>query len=150
MGRQRSSDSAIVQLVLALEKASVAAAKREISVVKGAGWLGVVLVLLVAEVSDGVSLGSWLEVMGAGLSPCAGGVEGGVGGAFDSVTARRFCSPLMFGTRKLYAIDWVAGGGCPRMWSSTCAELAIYRTGIRMVSFVILASSGGENPEIWR
>lgn len=133
MGRQRSRDSAIVQLVLALEKASVAAAKREISVVMGAGWVGVVLG---PGVLDGVSLGFWLEVMGACFSPCGGGVEGGVGGAFgssgdvvcfdDSVTARRFCSPLMFGTRKLYAIDWVAGGGCPRMWSSTCAELAIY------------------------
>lgn len=43
----------------------------------------------------------------------------------NSVTEMRFCSPLRLGTRKLYAIDWVAGGGCPRMWFSTCAELAI-------------------------
>lgn len=69
----------MVQLVLALEKASVAAAKREISVVKGAECEGSVLV---PEVSDGIPLGSWLELMGAGFSPCGGGVEGGVGGAF--------------------------------------------------------------------
>lgn len=133
----------MVQLVFALEKDSVAAAKREISVEKGAEWEGA---LLVPEVLDGISLGSWVEVMGAGSSPCGGVVEGGVGGAFgssgdvigavsdapvlaDSLTERRFCSPLMFGTRKLYAIDWVAGGGCPRMWSNTCAELAICKRG---------------------
>lgn len=104
----------MVQFVFALEKASVAAAKRDISVVNGA--MGS---LLVPRLSDGISFGSCVEVMGAGCSISGGGVEGGVGGAWalgspgdvigalllelavfdDSVTERRFCNPLMFGTR---------------------------------------------------
>ena len=104
----------MVQLVLAWEKASVAAAKRDISVENGAECEGSLVLL---EVPDGISLGSWVEVIGAGFSPSGGGVEGGVGGAFgspedvmgavwfdrafldDSVTERRFFKPLMFGTR---------------------------------------------------
>lgn len=102
----------MVQFVFALEKASVAAAKREISVLNGA-----VVSSLVARLSDGISFGSCVEVMGAGCSLSGGGVEGGVGGALgspgevigalllekavfdDSVTDRRFCKPLRFGTR---------------------------------------------------
>ncbi len=112
MRRHRSSESAIVQLVLALEKASVAAVKREISVVMGAECDEVWLVL------EGIALGSSVEVIGAGSSLSGGGVAGGVGGRFgssgdvigagsvvfsfaESVTESRFCNPLILGTRKL-------------------------------------------------
>ena len=71
----------MVQLVLALEKASVAAAKREISVENDAEWEGS---WLMPEVVDCISFGSWVEVMGAESSSCGGGVGGGVGGRFGS------------------------------------------------------------------
>ena len=82
IGLKRSMDSAIVQLVLALEKASVAAAKREISVVNCGErvlleWEG----LPGAVVRDGISLGSWVDVFEAGASWEDEGDGGGVGGA---------------------------------------------------------------------
>src|SRR5947209_19842297 len=97
MGRERSRDWAMVQLVLAREKAAVAAAKREISLVlggegesKGEVWdeVGVDVVLVISD-----SVG--------------GGVEGGVGYAdsesesgFDlSKMDMRFSSPRMLGIR---------------------------------------------------
>jgi hypothetical protein len=97
MGRERSRDSAMVQLVLAREKASVAAAKSEISLVLG---------------GDGESNGEvWdevdVEVVFAVSDSVGGGVEGGVGYAgsesesgFDlSKTDMRFSSPRMLGIR---------------------------------------------------
>ena len=82
MERHLSRDSAIVQFVFAFEKASVAAVKSEISVVGAeemdfAGLTG----SLLSRLEDGISFGSWLDVMGAGLSsPSRFGVGGGVGG----------------------------------------------------------------------
>jgi hypothetical protein len=95
MGRERSRDSAMVQLVLAREKASVAAAKSEISLVLG---------------GDGESKGEvWDEVDAKVVfaDSVGGGVEGGVGYAdsesesgFDlSKTDMRFSSPRMLGIR---------------------------------------------------
>jgi hypothetical protein len=95
IGRERSRDSAIVQLVLAREKASVAAAKSEISLVLG---------------GDGESKGEvWDEVDAEVVfaDSVGGGVEGGVGYAdsesesgFDlSKTDMRFSSPRMLGIR---------------------------------------------------
>jgi hypothetical protein len=91
MGRQRSRDSAMVQLVLAREKASVAAAKREISWVLGGEGESEGEVEVVLMVSDSVG----------------GGVEGGVGYAdsesesgFDlSKMDMRFSSPRTLGIR---------------------------------------------------
>lgn len=83
----------MLQLVLAREKASVAAAKSEISVVFGVG----------GEM-DG-EFGSWLDVVGADSDWVGGGVEGGVGYAdcgsgFDlSKMDMRFSSPRMLGMR---------------------------------------------------
>ena len=113
-------DSAIVQLVLALEKASVAAVKRETSVVLAdVEELGGVMGSLIPVWLEGISLGSWVDVTGPGSSSLSGWVEGGgVGGAFGSrgevigagssmdaeeppLAARKFCRPLRLGTRKL-------------------------------------------------
>lgn len=125
MGSQRLRDSAIVQLVLALEKASVAAVKREISI------LGRVIDAdgaesLAFDILDGISLGSWVDVIGAGSSEELG-EGGGVGKGFVescrdptvppasdaplSCALRKFSKPLRLGTRKLYAIGPDAAGG---------------------------------------
>ena len=108
-----------MQFVFAFENASVAAVNNETSAENNglddfAGWTG----LSFPDVSEGISLGSSVEVMGAG-SPWSGvGDDGGIGGALglledvigdgsvpvacDSSDAlRKFCSPLMLGTKKL-------------------------------------------------
>ena len=117
----------MVQLVFALENASVAAVKSDTSVVSeveddSAGRLG----LSSPGVIEGISFGSWVEVVGAGSScdPSSWsglGEEGGVGSSLGSSVDvmgaepgpddlvspdafRKFSSPLRFGTRKLYAI----------------------------------------------
>ena len=97
MGRERSRDSAMLQFVLVREKASVAAAKREISAVLGAEWE-----------SEG-EFGSVVGIMGIGSDSVweSGGVEGGDGYAdcdsesgFDlSKMDMRFSRPRMFGMR---------------------------------------------------
>ena len=97
MGRERSRDSAMVQLVLAREKASVAAAKREISLVLGGEGESK------GEVWDEVDA----EVVLVVSDSVGGGVEGGVGYAdsesesdFDlSKVDMRFSSPRMLGIR---------------------------------------------------
>ena len=80
MGFERSSDSWIVQLVFVLEKASVAAANKEIS--------------LVLDVESGAV---------EGYEASGGGVEGGVGyeeEPFDFWRMlTRFSRPRMFGIR---------------------------------------------------
>ena len=122
----------MVQFVFAFENASVAAAKRDTSVVKEweedvAGSVGGSS----PEVLEGISFGSWEEVVGAGSSCdvfflCGFG-EGDVGSSlgswvdvmgvdseFDFASSdalRKFSSPLRFGTRKLYAIASQAAGG---------------------------------------
>ena len=71
---------------------------------------------------EGSSLGSWVEVMGAGSSsPARFGAGGGLGGALGSggevigagssteeaepsLALRKLWKPLRLGTRKLYAI----------------------------------------------
>ena len=65
MGLLRVRDSAVVQFVLAREKASVAARKTEISVVWLVGCEGEDVVLN-GWGSEGIALGFWVEVMGAG------------------------------------------------------------------------------------
>lgn len=122
MAALRERDSAMVQLVLAREKASVAAVKMEISVfgvVEGdkeeEGDLRVGSLRLEGE--EGIELGSWVEVMGAGSAySCSLGEGGGVGGAFGSwdgwersgsrvagftsfAALMRFCRPLRLGMR---------------------------------------------------
>ena len=97
MGRERSRDSAMLQFVLVREKASVAAAKREISAVFG------------AEGESKGAFGSAVEVVGADSDWDweGGGVEGGVGYAdcvsesgFDlSKMDMRFSRPRMLGMR---------------------------------------------------
>lgn len=80
-------DSLIVQFVFALEKASVAAVKREISMalVKEDEDLGGPTGLSRMVVEEGISLGSCVDVMGAGSSlPSRLGVGGGVGISFGS------------------------------------------------------------------
>ena len=79
-----SRDSAIVQLVFAFEKASVAAVKRETSMVLvEVGDLRGLTESLVSPSYDGIALGSWVDVMGAGSSsPLRRGEGGGVGGVF--------------------------------------------------------------------
>lgn len=104
IGLKRSMDSAIEQFVLALEKASVAAAKTDISVENG----GELPTISLVGHADGISLGSLVDVLEAGGSCSIFGEDSGVGGAFDgfasSVALRKFCKPFMFGTRKLYEI----------------------------------------------
>lgn len=81
MALQLERDSVIEQFVFALEKASVAAVKREISIVLVeeedlGGSTGSWMVVLV----EGISVGSYVDVMGAGSSsPSRLGVGGGVG-----------------------------------------------------------------------
>ena len=69
IGLHRFSDSCIVQLVFALENASVAAAKSDISVVNEGeddpvGCVG----SFRPEVVEDISFGSWVDVMGDGSS----------------------------------------------------------------------------------
>ena len=47
-------------------------------------------------------------------------------GKAASYALRRFSSPLRFGTRKLYAMELEAAGGCLLSDSRIPAELAIY------------------------
>ena len=101
MGRERSRDSAMLQFVLVREKASVAAAKREISLVLG----------LEGEREAEAEFGSGVEVVGAEEDWVGGGVEGGVGyagcdcdcdsesGSDLSRMDMRFSSPRMLGMR---------------------------------------------------
>ena len=89
----RSSDSAIVQLVFVREKVSVAAVNRDTSVELGApddlsGCMG----LSLPDVLEGISFGSWVDVIGAcspvsPLSPGCGG-DGDLGiwvGSWDEM-----------------------------------------------------------------
>lgn len=133
IGLQRSRDSAMEQLVFALENASVAAAKRDISVEKGDEVFFCPSGLSTPKVVEGISLGSCVDVLEAGTSSSSGfGDGGGVGGAFGSSgemmgalppfpllaspeAFMKFSNPLRLGTRKLYAMEYGAGGGCPRM-----------------------------------
>ncbi len=121
MALQLERDSVIVQFVFALEKASVAAVKRDISMVllEEEEDLGVSTGSLILVAAEGISLGSYVDVMGAGSSsPSRLGIGGGVGislgssvevmGAGSSVgweessrAARKFWRPLRLGIRKL-------------------------------------------------
>ena len=134
----------------------MAAAKREISVVKGcdehapevldgislgssvdvmgagSSALGFEGGLSMLEVLEGISFGSSVDVMGAGSSVFSGlGEAGGVGGAanfpglLSSKARKKFSSPLLFGTKKLYAIGCGACGGASSSCSRISAELAI-------------------------
>ena len=84
MGLHRSSDSAIVQLVFVCENVSVAAVNRDTSIeLEGPDDLSGCMGLSLHDVSEGISFGSWVDVIGAcspvsPLSPgCGDG--GGVG-----------------------------------------------------------------------
>lgn len=82
MALHLARDSVIVQLVFALEKASVAAVKREISIVllEEEEDLGGSTEAWMVVVEEGISLGSYVDVLGAGSSsPSRLGVGGGVG-----------------------------------------------------------------------
>ena len=127
MGSQRWSDSAIVQLVFALEKASVAAVKRDISILCGPVEVeSDGTEPLAFGVLAGIALGSWVDVIDAGSFEGLG-EGGGVGKTFggfwrdamDSASSvfstsralRKFSKPLKLGTRKLYVIGPGAVGG---------------------------------------
>ena len=99
MGRQRASDSAMLQLVLTREKDSVAAAKREISVVLGGEG---------EREGVEVGVGCAVEEVGSESGSVGGGVDGGVGyepscgseSGFDrSKTDMRFSRPRILGMR---------------------------------------------------
>ena len=133
IGLHRSSDSAMEQLVFAFENASVAAAKRDISVENDKGVLACPSGPSTLEVVEGISLGSCVEVLEAVTSCCPGfdndgGFHCGVGFCEDVIGAgspsdwlalpdafMKFSNPFRFGTRKLYAMGYGVGGGCPRM-----------------------------------
>lgn len=133
----------MVQLMLALEKASVAAANIEISVLRQDGGDDVLLVWFTLEVVEGISFGSWVLVFDAGSSS-GGGVAGGVGGSLgfsgDVIGTSSVCSdgreaclmerklsnPLRLGIRNEYAIGSLAACGRDNSCSRISDELAIY------------------------
>lgn len=116
MGLQRSRDSAIVQLLLALENASVAAVKIETSVDSetvgdwgmfiGSSVLGVVGDDLFRPTEAMIGVGSGFGEAGrvGGVLRSSEIVKGSVSffGGNDSCFARiNFCNPFRLGTRKL-------------------------------------------------
>ena len=72
----------------------------------------------------GVRFGSCGDVLGAGESSDVA----------ESEASRKFCKPLRFGTRKLYAIGTGADGGWPSRLFKTSAEFAIYSRADEAVS----------------
>lgn len=123
IGLQRSRDSAIEQLVLAFEKASVAAVNNETSIVfEGiADSIGRTSPSLL-NLLDDISFGSSVDVMDprSPVSPFScpnfgdgGGVANPLGlsaeasslRVLESDALRKASSPLRLGTRKLYAIE---------------------------------------------
>ena len=130
IGLHRSSDSAIVQLVFALENASVAAVKRDTSIeLDDPEDLSGCIPLSLPDVPGGISVASSVEVIGpcflvplpspafgdgGGVRICSGLSEDVIGVSSVSVALRKFWRPLRLGTRKLYAIGAGAAGGRPR------------------------------------
>ena len=109
---QRSRDSAILQFVFARENDSVAAAKREISVVLAFGEIV-------------IEFGSEVEVMGEDPPWLEVGEVDNEDAAFPA-SLTMFSRPRIFGIKKLYAIPCAAGGASERMDSNISFVLAIW------------------------